>query len=189
MRARPAQARDNTGDIRSAANIKHICESVIKDGGRVDLVTADGGTDPYAKHQEERNYQLAFCQMVAALGVLARGGSFVLKVFSCLHVRTLQLVFFMSTKFESVALCKPAASTPGNNERYVVASGFRGIETPALHVLHLNAGRDTPREHLVAVDNIPAAWLKETVRAVECMTDTQMAAIQKCADSSKSEYG
>ena len=89
--------QDNTGDMRLPHNISATWERAAK-MGQVLVVTADGSIDCSASpsEQEEVVAQLHYCEAVAAIGALAKGGAFVLKVcislarsdvsrYACLH--------------------------------------------------------------------------------------------------------
>ena len=82
----------NSGDMRLPHNISATWERAAK-MGQVLLVTADGSIDCSASpsEQEEVVAQLHYCEAVAAIGALAVGGAFVLKVCislpRCQHMR------------------------------------------------------------------------------------------------------
>ncbi len=74
-------SRTINGDMRLPHNISATWERAAK-MGQVLLVTADGSIDCSASpsDQEELVAQLHYCEAVAAIGALAVGGAFVLKV-------------------------------------------------------------------------------------------------------------
>lgn len=81
---------DNSGDIRRSGNIQALWKEAAKMcqqqqpglSSRIMLVTADGAIDSSANpnEQEEATAALHMCEMVAAVGLLSLGGSFVIKV-------------------------------------------------------------------------------------------------------------
>ncbi len=68
---------------------------------------------------------LHYCEMVTALGVLATGGSFILKAFTLFEHPTVCALYLMGALFGEVHVYKPATSKPGNSETYIVGKGFK----------------------------------------------------------------
>jgi len=130
--------KDDTGNLYNLENIKHFRKEVLEDGGKVDLVTGDGGLDFSINFncQEQLSFHLIFCEIVSAFSVLKTGGSFVLKMFDIHTSNTLQLIFLLSNYFDEIILTKPYTSRPANSEKYVVCKGFTGITEEYLNVLY-----------------------------------------------------
>lgn len=68
---------------------------------------------------------LHFCEMVTALGVLARGGNFIIKAFTLFEHPTVCALYLMGCLFTEVHVYKPATSKPGNSETYIIGKGFK----------------------------------------------------------------
>ncbi|KAJ4459297.1 putative NADPH:adrenodoxin oxidoreductase [Paratrimastix pyriformis] len=134
---------DNTGNIMHPDNVRGLWARV---GGRAWLVTADGSVDcqddPNA--QESSVAPLHFCEAVAALGCLAPGGNFVLKMFTLFEQETAALLYMLWLLFARLEVCKPETSKPGNSEVYVVAKGFRGCPPALLAALSAYCGPAFP---------------------------------------------
>ena len=130
--------KDDTGNLYNLENIKHFRKEVLEDGGKVDLVTGDGGLDFSINFncQEQLSFHLIFCEIVSAFSVLKTGGSFVLKMFDIHTSNTLQLIFLLSNYFDEIILTKPYTSRPANSEKYIVCKGFTGITEEYLNVLY-----------------------------------------------------
>eukprot|EP00960_Hanusia_phi_P020840 614216-Hanusia_phi.AAC.1 len=66
------------------------------------LVTADGSVDCSGTPAEQESIvaQLHFCEAVAAIGSLAKGGSFVLKMFTLCEHSSIALVYLLSCFFD-----------------------------------------------------------------------------------------
>ena len=118
---------DGSGDIRNIENIQKLWADCARrfrcNRGGADLVTADGSvdcaTDPNV--QETTVAWLHMCEVVAALGLLTPGGMFVLKMFTLFEKTSVDLLYFLSCFFNTVEVCKPIMSSPGNGENpYIV---------------------------------------------------------------------
>ena len=92
----------------------------------VELVTADGATAMQHDHIEQEHYPLALAQTRISLHCLSKNGTFVLKLFECLHPCTRDLIARLTQCFDSVSLMKPGSSRPTNSERYLVCRSFDG---------------------------------------------------------------
>ncbi|KAL5287402.1 CMTR2.2 family protein [Megaselia abdita] len=119
-------AEDFTGNIMSHKNINEISKECLKLGS-IDLVTADGSIDctEIPDIQEEVVFSLNFAEICAALNILSEGGSFVLKVFTLFEACTVSVMYFLNCVFEEVSVFKPATSSCGNSEVYVICINFQ----------------------------------------------------------------
>jgi 23S rRNA U2552 (ribose-2'-O)-methylase RlmE/FtsJ len=118
--------KDKTGDIYNPENILDFKQKV----GEADIVTADGGFDfsiDFNK-QEELALKLIFCEIVCALAVQKKGGFFVCKMFDLYTHMSIKLLYLLKCLYESVNIYKPTTSRPANSEKYIIASGFKGID-------------------------------------------------------------
>ena len=130
--------KDNTGNLYHLQNILHFRDLIISQGGKVDLVTGDGGLD-YSTNfnfQEQMSFQLIFCEIVSAFSILKNGGNFVLKIFDIYTTVTLQFLFLLSNYFETVIISKPYTSRPANSEKYVVCKNFNGLSDVCMNKLY-----------------------------------------------------
>jgi 23S rRNA U2552 (ribose-2'-O)-methylase RlmE/FtsJ len=130
--------KDGTGNIYNLENIIYFRKKVLDDGGKVDLVSGDGGLDYSTNfnYQEQLSFHLIFCEIVSAFSVLKIGGSFVLKIFDIHTSNTLQMIFLLSNYFDEVIITKPYTSRPANSEKYIVCKGFVGITEDYLNTLY-----------------------------------------------------
>ena len=92
------------------------------EAGKVDLVTADGSIDCQSDpaRQESIVSDLHHCEAVAALRILAPGGSLVLKMFTLFESESVCLLYLLVSVFNEVDVFKPATSKEGNSEVYIV---------------------------------------------------------------------
>lgn len=120
---------DGTGNIYNDKNIKHFVKEVGP--GTAELVTADGGFDfsTNFNKQEQMVYKLILCEIVTALGVQKKGGTFICKFFDLYSLPTIKLVYFLACHYEYVYIMKPSMSRPANSEKYVVCMNFKGINS------------------------------------------------------------
>jgi 23S rRNA U2552 (ribose-2'-O)-methylase RlmE/FtsJ len=117
---------DVYGDVTSIVARERLVQLCCDSGGAW-LVTADGGVtrDKNLSGTEERDlYALAVSETICAFSILARGGTFILKVFDVTTVKMFRLIQLLSLCFVRVELTKPHTSRVANSERYVVATGF-----------------------------------------------------------------
>jgi len=114
---------DKTGNILSIENFVYCKE---KYGSSMDFITADGGFDFSLdfNSQEINIANLLFAQIVYALVMQKKGGSFVLKIFDCFMQHTVDLLFILSSFYDKVYIIKPQTSRYANSEKYVVCKGF-----------------------------------------------------------------
>ena len=178
--------RDNSGDMRLPINIAGTWEK-IKEKGPVMLVTADGSIDCSGApdEQEAMVAQLHFCEAVAALGALDKGGSFVLKMFTLGEHSSICLVYLLSCFFDETSVCKPTMSTPGNSETYIVCKGFRGISEEYKLALLKHTGPSWPQDMdgqdlaIIPRSFIATSWLEHFVQAAKYFAELQGAVIKR----------
>jgi len=135
--------KDGTGDITKTNNIRHFIEYVRKGTGNrgVDVAMADGGFDVSQdyKSQELLSKHLIFCEILIGMGILKKGGTFVIKLFDCYLPHTCSYLYIARTYFEKFSICKPNQSRPANSERYVVFSGLKESNPKIMEQLfHIN---------------------------------------------------
>lgn len=190
---------DNTGDMRLPCNIQGTWNRAKK-MGNIMLVTADGGVDCSLnpKDQESIVAQLLYCETVTALGVLHIGGEFVLKMFTFFEDSSICLLALLKLHFETVHVCKPETSKPGNSETYVVCKGFRGIARDVLQVLLLHTGKDSPQfadgRGMFSRAFLGERWIQSVVECAAYFAKLQSEAIQRnlalfedCSEVQKNE--
>lgn len=114
-----------TGDIMLAANQDYMCGKLKN---TCHLVTADGGFDFSIdfEAQEKLVFPLLAASAYIALGSLAPGGMFVLKIFDSYSKVTQEFIALLAVHFREYTIYKPATSRPCNSERYFIGMKFRG---------------------------------------------------------------
>ncbi len=98
-------------------------------GGKADVVMSDMAASASGHKQTDHLRIIALCEAAAELAfdVLDEGGTFVAKVLAGGAEGTLQAE--LKRRFTKVANFKPPASRSDSSEKFVVATGFRGIPT------------------------------------------------------------
>ncbi len=112
------------GDITKIATIEYIRNSIKE---QVDLVTADGALDKNENlnYIEQSSYGLLLGQIITAISISAKGGSFVLKCFDTFTHNTIKIIGLLTSFYETVYLYKPFTSRDTNMERYIICKGFQ----------------------------------------------------------------
>ncbi|KAJ3593837.1 hypothetical protein NHX12_006171 [Muraenolepis orangiensis] len=156
---------DNTGDLTS---LKHLfqLQAFVGNMCSVDLVTADGSFDCQENpgEQEAQVAPLHYCEVTAALLLLSRGGSLVLKMFTLYEHSSVCLLYLLNCCFRAVSVFKPATSKAGNSEVYVVGLGYekRAEAKPLLEKLIRNYGPNmADGRALFPGSLIPASYLEQ----------------------------
>lgn len=179
---------DGTGDVYNPANIEAYVDAVDRgtQGHGLDLLVGDGGFSVQGEEnqQEALTERLIHCQCTLALGTLAVGGVYVVKLFDTFEPYTVQLLALMQLHFERVALPKPAQSRPANSERYLVCWGLRTQRKPPAYRHLLNRAAHGLRRWPAVVslfepgDDSDAFLLHLHVRTVE-LARAQTAALKR----------
>lgn len=111
------------GDLTKVATIEYIKDYIKK---KADLITADGGFEwKNENYQEQEAYALILGEIIAAISIQAKGGSFVLKVFETFTHITIKLIYLLSSFYEECYLYKPFFSRATNSEKYIICKGFK----------------------------------------------------------------
>jgi 23S rRNA U2552 (ribose-2'-O)-methylase RlmE/FtsJ len=137
---------DGTGNILSIDNYHH-CRA--RYGSSMHMITADGGFDFSVdfNNQELAISKLLFAQTCFALSMQKKNGHFILKLFDCFHACTIDLLYLLSSFYQTVYITKPQTSRTGNSEKYLVCKHFLFendesfypyLRDAFYHAIHLN---------------------------------------------------
>ena len=120
--SRASKSKDN-GDLTKVKTITNFVKSV---GSKVDLVTGDGGFDWTNENiQEQECAVLIFAQILTAVNIQKKGGSFVLKIFETFTTISLKFMMIVKHFYDNVYIVKPFTSRESNSEKYLVCKGFK----------------------------------------------------------------
>ena len=114
---------DETGNLLSVENFDYCYK---KYGGKMDLITADGGVDfsENFNNQEHTATKLIIAQVIYAISMQSSGGNFVLKVFDIFSNATVDVLYLLSSLYKEVYIMKPKTSRYANSEKYVICKDF-----------------------------------------------------------------
>ena len=152
------KGKDGTGNILSIDNFVYCKE---KYGSSMDLITGDGGFDFSVdfNNQEIHIADLLMGQIFYALVMQKKGGSFVLKIFDSFMEHTLDLLYILSSFYETVYIVKPYTSRYANSEKYVVCKNFlyssNNLFYPALYNAFERMAINNGNQKVVRFLNIP----------------------------------
>ena len=90
-----------------------------------DLVTAFGSFNTNIKTKEQLSYGLILGEIIAALKVQAKHGSFVLRVFETYTDVTLKMIYIMGQYYDDVFLVKPLFTRDTEQDKYIVFKNFK----------------------------------------------------------------
>lgn len=117
------KGRDGTGNILSLENFTYCKE---KYGSSMELITGDGGFDFSVdfNNQEIHIADLLMAQVFYALVMQKKEGCFILKIFDSFMEHTIDLLYILSSFYETVYIIKPYTSRYANSEKYIVCKNF-----------------------------------------------------------------
>lgn len=118
---------DKTGNLYNKNNLIYIYK---KYKHSIDFITGDGGFDFSLNfnNQEENSLNLLFCQILFAISIQKKEGSFVLKVFDTYSSLSLELLYLLNYLYSEIYILKPVTSRPANSEKYIICLNFKMVE-------------------------------------------------------------
>jgi len=120
------------GDL---TNMKSI-EKFVKFSKKADLITADGGFIWNDENfQEQEAYKLIIGEILTALKIQNKSGSFILKLFEIYTDISIKIISILSSVYETTIITKPLTSRPSNSERYIVCKDYKGIDNIVIKAL------------------------------------------------------
>jgi len=116
---------DNTGNLYNVKNIEYYVN--MFSCSKAYLITADGGFDfsEDYNNQEISIVRLLWCEIVAGILSLRKGGNMIIKIFDIYKCITKDILYILCYYFNNVYICKPYTSRPLNSEKYLVCSDFK----------------------------------------------------------------
>ena len=100
------------------------------------IVTADGGFDYTSDFEQElSSYKLFYSDIMIALNIQAKEGTFICKLFDLFYYSTLQLIYILYLSYENISFIKPSTSRQSNSEKYIICKGFRGVNVSIINLM------------------------------------------------------
>ena len=124
--------KDGTGNILNITNFDYCYH---KYRSSMDICTGDGGFDfslDFNK-QEQNMSTLLFGQIAYALVMQKYKGSFILKIFDCFSLHTVDLCALLCSFYDKVYITKPQTSRYANSEKYIVCKNFQLKNTERIY--------------------------------------------------------
>jgi 23S rRNA U2552 (ribose-2'-O)-methylase RlmE/FtsJ len=125
--------KDN-GDLMNPNTLNNFyggANSTVKE--KVDFITADGGFEWVNENiQEQEYFKLLFSQIIFAVNMQKKGGSFVCKFFETFTTTSFKFVSILNSLYDKVFMVKPLTSRQSNSEKYAVCIGFKFLESDTL---------------------------------------------------------
>jgi len=94
---------------------------------KFDLITADGGISKEGAIYdltEHAHAKLFFAEILCALKLQQKNGTFILKMYGLYYDISVQLIALLTTYYDDVQIMKPLTSRPINQEKYIVCKNF-----------------------------------------------------------------
>jgi cap1 methyltransferase len=92
---------------------------------KADFITADGGLNwDNENTQEQEAFKLIYAQIVGAIKIQKKGGSFVCKFFETFTTLSIKFISILKIFYKDVTMIKPLMSRKSNSEKYFVCKGF-----------------------------------------------------------------
>jgi hypothetical protein len=114
----------------------------------VTLYTADGSVDIKNEfhRQEELNFKLLIGEILCGLHLLCEKGSAVIKLFGCLELYTISVVYIFASHFQKCHIVKPATSRSQNSELYIVGTSFTTKNEEYIQLLEDALDHESPKQ-------------------------------------------
>jgi 23S rRNA U2552 (ribose-2'-O)-methylase RlmE/FtsJ len=114
----------DNGDLLKLVTRKNFISKFNKH--RANLVTADGGF-PWKNEnlQEQEALPLIISEILIALQIQEKGGSFVCKIYETFTTVMVKLLYILRSCYEHVFIIKPLTSHDTNSEKYIVCHKFK----------------------------------------------------------------
>lgn len=119
---------DGIGDLCNTNNLWYLYQRFKHN--KMDIITGDGGFDFSVDYnlQEYVAFPLILSQCIAGMSCLKKGGKYMCKIFDMNTIITVELLYILQCYFTEISFFKPKTSRLANSEKYIVCTGFKGID-------------------------------------------------------------
>jgi hypothetical protein len=162
---------DGSGDLTDRKGIEHFWQcKAVREKGRFHVATVDHAELPpstsWDADQEAARAQGLLGQALAAMGVLDKGGSLVLRAWTVLEHTGVGVVFLLNCVFDEVVACRPVTLTAGTPELFYVCRGFKGLSQAHMQALLAVAGPEPPSQDgqpltMIPQGFLPSPWMRQ----------------------------
>ena len=116
--------KENKGDLYDYENFLKCAD---EHRNSCDFMTADGGFDFSLNFadQEKVAVKLLLVQILYALILQKKNGSFIIKFFDMFTYASMELLYLLKSFYGTVIITKPKTSRYANSERYIVCRNFQ----------------------------------------------------------------
>jgi 23S rRNA U2552 (ribose-2'-O)-methylase RlmE/FtsJ len=107
-------------------NPENFLDCYKRHANSMDIITGDGGFDFSTSYnnQEKMAIRLLFTQMIYAISLQKKSGTFILKIFDMFLKPTIEIIYILSCFYNNVYITKPKTSRYANSEKYIVCTDF-----------------------------------------------------------------
>ena len=126
-----------------------------------DIVTADGGFDFSLNFEDQERVatKLLLVQILYAIILQKKGGTFIIKFFDMFNYASLELVYILKSFYSTVIVTKPKTSRYANSERYIVACDYiyessRIFIAPFISIIKRLSSEESNNENIMRILNI-----------------------------------
>ena len=168
----------NDGNLFSYKNLQY-CKN--KYGNSMDIITADGGFDfsiDFNK-QETLAIRLILTQVLYAITLQSRNGTFILKMFDLFYKPSVEIIYLLSCLYNKVFIIKPNTSRYANSEKYIVCLNFKYNNTNHIYNKILNILKcldkiDFEQYDILSILNLPIQnYFLNNIREINSILGTQ----------------
>lgn len=113
--------QDKNGDITNPK----IISQFVKQVGKADMVTADGGFPWINENMQEQEYMRLFIgEVLTGLKILKKGGHFICKIYETYTYTMIKIIRLLSDIYDKILMIKPLTSRISNSEKYIVCINY-----------------------------------------------------------------
>jgi 23S rRNA U2552 (ribose-2'-O)-methylase RlmE/FtsJ len=174
-----------TGSLYNTDTITKYAE--LFENKKAFLVTGDGGFD-YSNdfnNQEINSHKIIFSEITTSILIQEKKGSMICKMFDLFTYFSLQMIYLLSLLYKKVYIFKPVTSRPANSEKYIIATGFKGVNKELVDsMLSCIESWDTFKEEQLFIKNLilPDTFIDEMEKINKLFTEYQKMYINKTLD-------
>lgn len=121
-------SKKTNGDLTKTHTIKQFAGNFVDN--KADLITADGGFNWLDENTQEQEASILILgEILTALNIQEKNGSFIVKFFETFTTLSCKLILILKQFYNDVYIVKPLMSRESNSEKYVVCMGFTGYNS------------------------------------------------------------